>query len=116
MKEGKKESELAVLLGYAGKYRGLTFLGLLLSAVAMIMGMIPYICIWLVIRDLVNAAPDWSAASEIAKYGWIAFGFAFGGIIVYFLALMCTHLAAFRTASNIRKQGVAHLIDMIPLR
>ncbi|MBQ9885658.1 MAG: ABC transporter ATP-binding protein [Lachnospiraceae bacterium] len=111
MKERKKESELAVLLGYAGKYRGLTFLGLLLSAVAMIMGMIPYICIWLVMRDLVNAAPDWSAASEIAKYGWIAFGFAFGGIIVYFLALMCTHLAAFRTASNIRKQGVAHLME-----
>ena len=106
----KKQSDVAALLGYAGKYKGLTFLGLTLSAVAMILGMAPYICIWLAARDLIAVAPDWSAATEIAKYGWLAFAFAFGGIIVYFCALMCTHLAAFRTATNIRKQGVAHLM------
>ncbi|MBQ9428881.1 MAG: ABC transporter ATP-binding protein, partial [Clostridia bacterium] len=106
----KKQSDVAALLGYAGKYKGLTFLGLALSAVAMILGMAPYICIWLAARDLIAVAPDWSAATEISKYGWMAFAFAFGGIIVYFCALMCTHLAAFRTATNIRKQGVAHLM------
>ena len=106
----KKQSDVAALLGYAGKYKGLTFLGLTLSAVAMVLGMAPYICIWLAARDLIAVAPDWSAATEIAKYGWMAFAFAFGGIIVYFCALMCTHLAAFRTATNIRKQGVAHLM------
>ncbi len=109
MKE-KKQNEIAALLGYAGKYKTLTFLGLALSAVAMVMGMIPYICIWLVARDLIRVAPNWAEATEIAKYGWIAFGFAFGGIIIYFCALMCTHLAAFRTAANIRKQGVAHMM------
>lgn len=36
MKE-KKKSDLAVLLGYAGSYKGLTFLGLVLSAIAMIL-------------------------------------------------------------------------------
>ena len=46
MKE-KKKSDLAVLLGYTGSYKGLTFLGLGLSAVAMVLGMLPYICIWL---------------------------------------------------------------------
>ncbi len=106
----KKQSDVEALLGYAGKYKGLTFLGLTLSAVAMVLGMVPYICIWLAARDLIAVAPDWSAATEIAKYGWLAFAFAFGGIIVYFCALMCTHLAAFRTATNIRKQGVAHLM------
>ena len=106
----KKQNEIGVLLGYAGKYRALTFLGMFLSAVAMIMGMVPYVCIWLAARDLIAVAPNWTEATEIAKYGWAAFGFAFGGIIIYFAALMCTHLAAFRTASNIRKQGVAHLM------
>ncbi|MBQ6591344.1 MAG: hypothetical protein IJH98_00400 [Solobacterium sp.] len=52
MKE-KKRSSTAVLLEYAGNYRGLTYLGLLLSAAAMVLGMLPYICIWLVVRDLV---------------------------------------------------------------
>ena len=109
MKE-KKKSDLSVLLGYAGSYKGLTFLGLGLSALAMILGMLPYICIWLVARELIAVAPDWSLAADISRYGWMAFIFAVAGIIVYFAALMCTHLAAFRTASNIRKQGMAHLM------
>ena len=106
----KQKNDLFVLLGYAGKYRSLTYLGLFLSAVAMALGMVPYICIWLAARDLISAAPNWSEATGISKYGWLAFGFAFGGIVIYFCALMCTHLAAFRTATNIRKQGVAHLM------
>ena len=109
MKE-KKKSDLTVLLGYAGSYKGLTFLGLGLSAVAMVLGMLPYICIWLVARDLIAVAPNWTEAGGIARYGWMAFGFAVAGIVVYFAALMCTHLAAFRTASNIRKAGMKHLM------
>ncbi|MCR5023849.1 MAG: ABC transporter ATP-binding protein/permease [Lachnospiraceae bacterium] len=109
MKE-KKKSDLAVLLDYAGSYKGLTFLGLVLSGIAMILGMGPYICIWLVARDLINVAPNWTEAADIGRYGWMAFGFSVAGIIVYFAALMCTHLAAFRTASNIRKKGMAHLM------
>ena len=110
MKKQKQPSPLSRLIVYAGKYKALLFSGLFLSAVAMILGMAPYVCIWLVIKDLIAAAPDWTQATEIGKYGWMAFAFAVGGILVYFAALMCTHLAAFHTASNIRKQGVAHLM------
>ena len=110
MKKQKKKSDISTLLNYAGKYRGLTFLGLGLSAVSMILGMVPYILIWLTARDLIAVAPDWSKASGVATYGWMAFAFAVAGILIYFAALMCTHLAAFRTASNIRKQGMAHLM------
>ena len=106
----KKQGTLSVLLQFAGGYKALTYLGLLLSAVAMILGMAPYVCIWLAARDLIAVAPEWTQADHLALWGWLAFAFAVGGIIVYFLALMCTHLAAFRTASNIRKQGVAHLM------
>jgi len=106
----KKPNVLSALLGYAGSYKKLTFCGLVLSAIAMIMGMGPYICIWLAVRDLIAVAPNWTQASGIMNYGWMAFGFAVGGIVIYFFALMCTHLAAFRTASNIRKKGVAHLM------
>ena len=106
----KKQSDLSVLLGYAGNYKGLTFLGLALSAVAMILGMVPYVLIWLVSRDLIEVAPNWTAATGISKYGWIAFAAAVGGILVYFAALMCTHLAAFRTAANIRKEGMAKMM------
>lgn len=69
MKE-KKQSDLSILLGYAGSYKGLTFLGLGLSAVAMVLEMLPYICIWLVVRELIAAAPDWTQAIGISRYGW----------------------------------------------
>ena len=110
MKE-KKQNALTVLLGYAGSHRRLTFLGLGLSAISMVCSMIPYLCIWLAARDLIAVAPDWTQAQSVTRYGWIAFAFAVGGILIYFLGLMCTHLAAFRTASNIRKQGMAHVIQ-----
>ena len=106
----KKKSDVAVLLDYAGSHRGLTYLGLFLSAVSMLLSMAPYICIWLVARDLIAVAPDWTQAENVTQYGWLAFAFALGGIVIYFAALMCTHLAAFRTAANIRKRGVAHVM------
>ena len=106
----KKKSDLAVLLAYAGSHKGLTFLGLALSAVSMLLSMAPYICIWLVARDLIAVAPDWTQAQNVMRYGWLAFAFAAAGIVLYFAGLMCTHLAAFRTAANMRKQGIAHVM------
>lgn len=107
----KKKSDVAALLDYAGNYRRLTFLGLALSAVSMLFSMVPYICTWLVVRDLIAVAPDWNAARSITWYGWLAFATAVGGIVLYFIGLMCTHLAAFRTAANIRKQGMARIMQ-----
>ncbi len=108
--EKRKRNDVAALLDYAGSHKGLTFLGLALSAVSMLLSMAPYICIWLAARDLIAAAPNWARAENVAQYGWLAFAFAVGGIVLYFAGLICTHLAAFRTASNIRKQGVAHVM------
>ena len=108
--EKRKKNDVAALLRYAGGHKGLTFLGLALSGIAMLLSMAPYICIWLAARDLIAVAPDWTQAESVAQYGWLAFAFAVGGIVIYFLGLMCTHLAAFRTASNIRKQGVARVM------
>ena len=110
MKKEKKRNDVAKLLEYAGNRRGLTFLGLTLSAVSMVLSMAPYILIWLVARELISVAPNWEEAGNVSAYGWIAFAFAVGGILIYFVGLMCTHLAAFRTASNIRKRGAARLM------
>ncbi|MDO4267402.1 MAG: ABC transporter ATP-binding protein [Eubacteriales bacterium] len=108
--KNKKKNAVAVLLGYAGSRRRLTFLGLTLSAAAMVCNMAPYVCIWSAVRELVLAAPDWEKAQNITRYGWMACAFAVAGIVLYFGGLMCTHLAAFRTASNIRKQGLARMM------
>ena len=102
MAREKKEGTVGTLMRYAGGHKWLTVVGCALSAIAMVANMVPYVCIWLVARDLIAVAPDWGQATQIGVYGWAAFGFAVLGIVLYFLGLMCTHLAAFRTASNIR--------------
>ena len=109
MAEGKKRGTVSRLLEFAGERRSLTIAGCVLSALAMAVNMVPYVCVWLVIRGLIAVSPNWTEATDVAGYGWAAFGFAVGGIIVYFAALMCTHLAAFRTATNIRKRCMGHL-------
>lgn len=68
----KKKSDVAILMDYAGSHRILTYIGLILSAVSMILSMIPYVCIWLVARDLIAVAPNWRQAEMITQYGWIA--------------------------------------------
>ena len=78
MEEKKKQGTVSRLLDFAGERRGLTYLGCVLSAVAMAINMVPYVCIWLVVRDLVAVAPNWGEASRIVGYGWTAFGFAVG--------------------------------------
>lgn len=114
---GKKEepsrrrSAVSRLLDFAGPRKALTYLGCTLSAISMVVGFGPYVCIWLVARDLIAVAPNWSAATSIAMYGWWALGFSVASILMYFAGLMCTHLAAFRCAANMRKQTTEHLMS-----
>ncbi len=112
MTEKKKEQgAISQLLDFAGSRKSLTYLGCALSAISMLISFVPYICIFLVARDLLAVAPNWSAATSIAQYGWAALIFAILSILVYFVALMCTHVAAFRCAANMRKQTTKHLMN-----
>lgn len=108
----EKKLGLGYLLQFAGSRKPLLYLGCVLSAVSMLLGFGPYICIWLVARNLIAAAPDWSAAANLATYGWLAFWFSVASILVYFFALLCTHACAFRTASNLRKASLAYLMEV----
>ena len=107
-----KRNDIAQLLDFAGGRKPLTYVGLAISAISQLLGFVPYVCIWLVARNLIEVAPNWQAAQGIAAYGWWAIGGAIASIAAYFLALMCTHLAAFRAASNMRKQTTEHLMRL----
>ena len=108
----KERSSLARILDFAGGRKALTYLGCVLSGISQLLAFGPFVCIWFVARDLIDVAPNWQNATHIAEYGWIAVALAVASIIVYFCALMCTHMAAFRTASNMRKQTTEHLMHL----
>ncbi len=108
----KKKSGLSQSIGYAGGHKTLLILGCVLSAVAAVLGLAPYVCVWLVARGALEAFPNLSAAPDLARYGWMAVWFAAAGVLVYFAALMSTHLAAFRTARNIRNTLMRHVVTL----
>ena len=107
-----KKLGLGYLLQFAGKRRRLLYLGCFLSACAMLLSFGPYICIWLVARDLIAVAPAWASAENLAVYGWAAFWLAVVSLLLYFVALLCTHACAFRTAGNLRRESLAHLMKV----
>ena len=108
----KKQSSLARILGYAGGHRNLTLLGCILSALSAVLGLIPYVCVWLAARDVLETWPALTGVSGSARWGWTAVWTAVISIALYFAALMSTHIAAFRTARNIRHAAMAHVLKL----
>ena len=108
----KKQSSLARILGYAGGHRNLTLLGCVLSALSAVLGLIPYVCVWLAARNVLESWPSLTGVSGFSRWGWWAVWTAIGSIVLYFAALMSTHIAAFRTARNIRRAAMAHVLSL----
>ena len=111
MKQSKRGS-LSRILDYTGSYKVLTIFGCVLSGIAAVLGLVPYVCVWLVAREVLVVFPDVRAASGLEKWGWIAVAFAVANILFYFAALMCTHIAAFHTARNIRMAAMTHVLKL----
>ena len=107
-----ERGSLMQLLDFAGPRKVFSYLGCCLSALSTIAGFGPYICIWLAVKDLLAVAPGWSQATGIAAYGWIGLGLAAASVILYCAGLLMAHLAAFRSASNMRKAAIGHLLSL----
>ena len=112
-KEETKQSDLSRLMGYAGNYRYFTYASWVLSAVSALVALVPFVYIWKVLRDVLNAAPDYAQAVNIPHYGWMAVLFAVLSYLIYIAALMCSHLSAFRVATNLRLAVSEHTISFV---
>ena len=96
------------LSDYAGRHKWLTYASLALSGVSAVFALVPFIYIFYIIRDVIEVAPDYGQAESVSFYGWMAVLFAALSILVYIGALMCSHIAAFRVAGNIKKRLLKH--------
>ncbi len=110
----KKQSDLSRLMGYAGNYRYFTYASWVLSAVSALVALVPFVYIWKILRDVLNTAPNYAQAVNIPHYGWMAVLFAVLSYLIYIAALMCSHLSAFRVATNLRLAASEHLA-VLPL-
>ena len=98
----KKQSNLSRLMGYAGGHRWFTYASWVLAALSALVALLPFVYIWRILRDVLNVAPNYSQAVDIPHYGWMAVLFAVLAYLIYVGALLCSHMSAFRVATNLR--------------
>ena len=94
-----------------GKRKVLLPAAMLLSALSALAGMLPYILIWLIVRELLEYG-EITSSGNVVTYAWWAAGMAVASIVLYFAALMSSHLAAFRVESNLRKEAMRQIVRM----
>ena len=108
--KAKGKGNLSVLMDYAGRRRVLTYLSWVLSAVSALTALVPFIFVWLIVREVIEANGNFAAVQgSLSVYGWWAVVSALISMLVYFAALMCSHVAAFRVAGNMRKRAMRHI-------
>ena len=108
----KKQSNLSRLLDYAGSYKILTYLSWVLSAASALLALVPFWYIWRILKEVIETAPQYENAVHVTHYGWMAVVFAVAAVLVYITGLMCSHLAAFRIATNLRLAMTKHIATL----
>lgn len=114
MAQKKQASGISRLMQFAGTKKYLVFLSCVLSAISTVLSLCPFIWLWFVAREIFTALPDLSqvSISALMQYAWLAVAFAAGGFLLYYIALLCSHLAAFSIAKNMKMTVLQHLTTL----
>lgn len=107
-----KNKNLQELMKYSGKYKIFTYLSLILSGLSSILALIPFVYIWKIIKEVIEVMPNFQNATSIVHNGWMAVAFAIISMAIYFIGLICSHMSAFRVATNMRKKAMEHITKM----
>ena len=99
-------------MGYAGGHKYLTYASFVLSAVSALVALVPFWYIWKIIKEVLDVSPDFEKAVNLPHYGLMAMLFAVLSFLIYICALLCSHLSAFRVATNIRIEAVEHIATL----
>ena len=115
-KETKPKTGLARCMELASDRKVLVFLAAVLSSLAAIASFIPYIAVYFMIRSIISAFPDLGQLDmgKVMSYGWMALAGIIANILLYFLAIFSSHMAAFGTLYDLKVLFADH-ITKIPL-
>ncbi|MGI6573280.1 MAG: ABC transporter ATP-binding protein [Fermentimonas sp.] len=96
---------------YMGKRKALLPISLIISALNGLLALVPAVLVWFIVRTLISSGgtPEGTA---VYQYAWWAFAAAVFSVLLYFVALMLSHLAAFRVECNLRTTAVNRLLHM----
>ena len=112
----KPKTGLARCMELASRRKGLVFLAAALSSLAAIASFVPYIAVYGMIRLVLGVFPDLARLdlAAVMACGWLALAGIAANILLYFLAIFASHLAAFGTLYDLKLLFADH-ITKIPL-
>ncbi|MDR1082744.1 MAG: ABC transporter ATP-binding protein/permease [Coriobacteriales bacterium] len=105
---------MARLWELALREKALILCSCVLAVLSVVVSFAPFIAIYYIIRELVAHFADLSAldAAYMTDLGWLAAESAIGAILLNFLALMCSHLAAFKTQYELKLEYAGHIASL----
>lgn len=117
MNEKKKaKTGLSRCLELASDKKILVILSAVLSSMSAICSFVPYLSVYAVVKMIIDVYPDMGMleTESVLQAAWIAIAGIGGNLILYFLAIVCSHLAAFGTIYELKLLFSKHLTK-IPL-
>ncbi|MTI47143.1 MAG: ABC transporter ATP-binding protein [Firmicutes bacterium] len=114
MNQTSSKNGISRLLELASSKKPLVISSVVLSALASIVSFIPYIAIYFIIKEMLSVYPEFTNLDleRTLGFGWIALGGVLGNVILYFLALVCSHLAAFGTLYELKVNFASHIAKL----
>lgn len=97
-----------------GKYRYAIIIGCIFAALSAVLLIVPFVYIYNILDILLDSGGIISDANTdvMISYGWKAVAAVMLGMLCYFIGLMCTHYAAFKTMVNVRYSLMDHLTKL----
>ena len=94
--------------------RALVLGSCVLSVLSVVVSFVPFIAIYYIISELAMSLYHGTAAdsAHLINLGWLAGGSAIAAIFLNFCALMCSHLAAFKTLYQVKLQFTHHIASL----
>ena len=84
------------------------------SIISTAVSFVPFIAIYFIIQELVLHMNELGAVdgSYMIRLGWLAGGGAIAAVFLNFLALMCSHMAAFKTLYLLKLEFTRHIASL----
>ena len=84
------------------------------SVISTVISFVPFIAIYFIIQELVLHMNDLGAldGGYMIRLGWLAGGGAIAAVFLNFVALMCSHPAAFKTLYQLKLEFTRHIASL----
>lgn len=94
-----------------GNRKPLLPISLVLSGLTGLVSLLPFIFVWLIVHQLL-VEPEGVEPDSVFSLAWWAFGSAVLAILLSFLSLIFSHVAAFRVECSMRRSALSRLMRM----